>query len=155
MRRPWTSTRLRGVTHLKMVRIVLPLLGYPYELTPVPHVTVHDVSCGVHFRKFSRTIFLNANGTCCHVERGHTRYASRRTVPDSSPHEFIEIFQFIKSFRPYWTLEFTQPQTPMSTREHFWGDSWQPRRHLLADYQHSVGSSASHNPIGLRGLLRE
>jgi hypothetical protein len=31
---------------------------------------------------------------------------------------------------------------------------WQPHRHLRVDCLYNVGSSISHNPIGLHGLLR-
>jgi hypothetical protein len=30
----------------------------------------------------------------------------------------------------------------------------QPRRHLFADYLENVGSSTSHNPIDIHGLLQ-
>jgi hypothetical protein len=53
-----------------------------------------------------------------------------------------------------------QPLTEMSTRSRkimFLGrkvQGWQPYHHLWPDCLYNVGSSTSHNPIGLHGLLR-
>jgi hypothetical protein len=53
----------------------------------------------------------------------------------------------------------TQPLTEMSIRNLPGGKgllactySWQPYRHLWADYLENVGASTSHNPMGLHGL---
>jgi hypothetical protein len=52
-------------------------------------------------------------------------------------------------------LGLTQPLTYsyMSTRKLLGVYGRQLRRHLWADYLHNVGSSTSHNPTGLHGLL--
>jgi hypothetical protein len=54
----------------------------------------------------------------------------------------------------------TQPLTKMSTRN-LPGDkqrpsvqSWQPHRHLWTECLENVGTSTSHNPMGLHGLLK-
>jgi hypothetical protein len=50
----------------------------------------------------------------------------------------------------------TQPPTEMSTRNipgRPARKSWQPYRHLWADCLEDVGTSTSHNPMGLHGLF--
>jgi hypothetical protein len=40
----------------------------------------------------------------------------RRKVAGSRPDEVYDIYEFTKSFRPHWALEFTQPRREMDTR---------------------------------------
>jgi hypothetical protein len=76
------------------------------------------------------------------------------------PMSLLNFFNVPNPSSPTITLEVTDPLTEMSTRNLRGGLNrvgaygWQLHRYLWADCLENVGSSTSHNPMGLHDLLQ-
>jgi hypothetical protein len=103
---------------------------------------------------FAMMLFFKRIYTWSYQRNRSTR--SRVRFPD----EFMEFFNWYNPSSRIMALGSIQPLTEMSTRNlpggkrrpaGAWG--WQPHCPLRADYLENVGSSTSHNPMDLDGLL--